>query len=206
MIKAIIFDVDGVLLDNNAQIIRAFQQTAIALGMRVPPATQIRRNFGQPWWIILERLFGKKPDKLMRSTYQKIWRKLEIEMLPRPGTELMLRQFRLPLAIVTSKRRATLERQLGWMLKLFSVVITAEDVKEYKPDSKPLLLACKKLQVKPDEAVYIGDALNDILAAKAAGMRFIGVLAGGATKKDFTKAKVPAGLFAEMPALLKKLM
>ncbi len=55
----------------------------------------------------------------------------------------------------------------------FKVTISYEDTTNHKPHPDPLLLAAKKLGLKPEECVYIGDVENDLVAAKACGMKFI---------------------------------
>jgi HAD superfamily hydrolase (TIGR01509 family) len=55
----------------------------------------------------------------------------------------------------------------------FKVVISANDTEVHKPNPEPLLLCAKKLNVAPQECVYIGDVSNDVTAAHAAGMRVI---------------------------------
>jgi HAD superfamily hydrolase (TIGR01549 family) len=192
MIKAVVFDVDGVILDNGKQVIKAFQTTARELGMHVPPEHEIRSLFGQPWWVVLTKLFGHEPDDNERQTYLKIWRSLESEMHITDGAMDVIPKLKLPLAIVTSKQRQTLQRQLGHILKHFNVLITADDQTpgKYKPDPDPIWLACKKLAVGPKDSIYIGDTLNDFKAAGLAGTAFIGFLGGGATMEEFKKAGV----------------
>lgn len=192
MIKAVIFDVDGVLLDDAPQVLKAFQTTAKELGMRIPPEHEIRSNFGQPWWVVLGKLFGHEPTELERNTYVKIWLSLEQEMRIMGGAAETLPKLRPMMAVVTSKQRPTLERQLKPLLKNFKVTITAEDQTpgKYKPDPEPIVIACKKLGVEPRSSVYIGDTLNDFKAATMAGTDFIGFLSGGATLEEFKKAGV----------------
>ncbi|MBU5557792.1 MAG: HAD-IA family hydrolase [Candidatus Aenigmatarchaeota archaeon] len=190
MLKAIIFDVDGVLLNNAPQVIKAFQTTARELGLRIPPEHEIRALFGQPWWVVLEKLFGHTPSELERNTYLKIWRSLEPEMQITEGVMEILPKLKLPLGLVTSKQSMTLKRQLSSVLKNFKVVITADDQTpgKYKPNPEPLWLACKKFGIQPKDAVYIGDTLNDLKSASMAGTAFIGFLGGGATLEEFQKA------------------
>jgi len=192
MVRAIIFDVDGVLLDNAPQVLKAFQGTARELGVRVPPEHEIRSLFGQPWWIVLAKLFGHEPDDNARQTYLKIWRGLEPEMHITDGADDVLSELELPMAIVTSKQKQTLQRQLGKILKHFKALITADDQTpgKYKPDPDPIWLACKRLSVEPKNSIYVGDALNDFKAASMAGTAFVGFLGGGATAEEFKKAGV----------------
>ncbi len=59
------------------------------------------------------------------------------------------------------------------LLDLIDVIVTRDDVERLKPYPDPLLLVCSKLKISPSEALFIGDSLVDLLAAKAAGTKFI---------------------------------
>ncbi len=204
MLKAAIFDVDGVLLDDGTQVIKAFQTTAKELGFRIPSEHEIRSLFGQPWWVLLTKMFGHAPDEKERETYLKIWRGLEPEMHIMENAQEILPKLKMPLGLVTSKQRTTLQRQLSSILDNFTSVITADDQTpgKYKPDPEPILLACKKMKVRPQDAVYVGDTLNDLKSAVGAGAAFVGFLGGGATMEEFKKAGVK-NVATSMEELLK---
>ena len=61
---------------------------------------------------------------------------------------------------------------------MFGVTVGGDTLKQKKPDAEPLLYACKKLMAEPENCVMVGDSKNDILAAKAANMRSIGLTYG----------------------------
>lgn len=90
------------------------------------------------------------------------------------------------LGIVTSryKDRIFAVPALAKIEHFFQTVVCLEDVKHPKPDPEPLLLACERLAIKPDEAIYIGDARTDIQAAKAAGMKSILYTGSSVMKND----------------------
>ena len=75
-----------------------------------------------------------------------------------------------------------------------------EDVKNHKPHPEPLLLTCRKLNIKPFQAVYIGDAPSDVRAAHTAGMR---VIAYG--KKPIKQADLSISHFKQLIPAIKKL-
>jgi HAD superfamily hydrolase (TIGR01509 family) len=81
------------------------------------------------------------------------------------------------LGIVTSgsKSRVLEELERTDIKSLFQVVITADDVQRPKPHPEGLELALQQLELRPDEAVYIGDAGADYEMAQAAQMRFLGI-------------------------------
>jgi phosphoglycolate phosphatase len=91
------------------------------------------------------------------------------------------------LGIVSTKFRRRIEAILNreGMRDPFAVIVGAEDVIRHKPDPESLLLALEKLDVSPEEAVYIGDSIVDATAAQSAGVRFIAVLSGVTERNAF---------------------
>lgn len=76
---------------------------------------------------------------------------------------------------LTALRLAGLDHHVG-------VLVTIEDTDRHKPDPQPLLCAAERLGAVPEEAVYVGDAVVDIQAARNAGMAAIGVTWGAGTR------------------------
>lgn len=86
------------------------------------------------------------------------------------------------LALVTGRPKYDLEFVVRrWRLeKIFPVRVAMEDVRRAKPHPEPILLALRLLGIRAEEALYVGDGVDDALAAKAACVRFVGVrFAGG---------------------------
>jgi len=187
MIKVIIFDVDGVLLDDTKIFMRAYKETGRKLKLKIPSDSEIRKLFGLPWDEILLNMYGKLDEK-MRDTYSEIINKAEMKTMK--DLEYFLENLKMRKAIATSKSRENLEKHLKKFLKFFEVIITRYDTKKHKPDAEPLLSACEKLGIRPEEAVYIGDSLIDHEAARNAGVNFIGFVSGSASKEDFQKLNV----------------
>jgi phosphoglycolate phosphatase len=82
-----------------------------------------------------------------------------------------LRAGRFPLACVTNKAGSftlALLEHLG-LARYFSQVVAGDTLPQKKPDPAPLLHACRKLRVAPSEMLVIGDSINDVQAARAAG-------------------------------------
>jgi len=184
MTKAIIFDADGVLLDNTEIYIKAYQETGKKLGLKIPSDSEVRKTFGPPWEEMLIKLYGKINED-MKKTYVEICRKLEPQIKAMDNLEYVLKKLEIRKAIATSKSRETLKRQLRNLIRFFEVIISREDTKKHKPDPEPLSLACKMLCIKPKEAIYVGDAVIDYEAAKNAGTGFVGFISGSASKEEF---------------------
>lgn len=201
MIKAIIFDVDGVLLDNRKEVKKIFQKTGKELGLGAPPISELKKTFGLPWEEMLKILFGNANENT-KKIYAKNWLELEPKMKIMKHSSYVLRRLKIRKAVVTSKRRSKLKRQINDLMRFFEVIISKEDTKKHKPNPEPLLLACKRLNLKPNETVYIGDAIIDYEAARNAETNFIGFISGSATKKEFKKLN--ARYITSLKELLKE--
>ncbi|MCS4538936.1 MAG: HAD family hydrolase [Thaumarchaeota archaeon] len=186
MIRAVIFDVDGVILDSTQAIFTNFQETAKRLGVRVPADNEIRKLLGQPSSINLRILFGENPEA--RKIYDEVNKVTHSNLQLVPNAETALKQVKLKKAIVTSKRLASLKDQLKNHLNYFDAIVTPEDTVKQKPDPEPLLLACKRLGFPPKEVIYTGDALRDLETSRNAGIKFVAFVYTGATREEFSKA------------------
>lgn len=202
MIKAVIFDVDGVLIDNTRVYIKAYKETGRILGLKIPPDSEIGKAFGPIWEDILAKIYGRV-DESIKKTYLACCKKLDHEIKIMDDAEYALKRIKLRKAIAASKSRPTLEKKLGKLTRFFEVIVTREDTEKHKPNPEPLLLACKKLGIKPQEAVYVGDALIDYKAAKNAETDFIGFISGSASKEDFESLNVKS--VSSLKELLKVL-
>ena len=85
--------------------------------------------------------------------------------------------------------------------KYFTWVIAFEDIQKPKPNPESLVLMLQKLDIKPEEAVYIGDAMTDAQAAKAAGIKFILF-----PKSNVEGADISTDIFEELPEIISKLV
>ena len=188
MLKAVIFDLDGVLLDNTQLIVEIFQEAARRSGLKVPEAKSIIATLGLIGKDMVEIVIGN--GEKYRKTLIQVWMEKEKEMKLMPGVELVLKELKTKKAIVTSAPKITAKSRLRDFLGYFEAIITQESTEKHKPNPEPLLLACKKINVKPAETVYVGDRIIDFETAKNAGTDFIGILSGGTSKKEFQKAGV----------------
>lgn len=181
MIKAIIFDIDGVLLDSYDATYIYYKQLGKLLNLKAPSKADFHKRFYyQPTREMFRILNNIKNTTELNHKLEKargkITSHLQFEKLIDGSSEtLQALQKKYKLGLATSRSKTGLDRYLKFSKskKFFKAIVGLEHVKNHKPHPEPLLLAAKKLKVKPSEAVYVGDAPTDLLAARAAGMKSI---------------------------------
>ncbi len=178
MISGAIFDMDGVLVDNNRHHMAAWQTLGREMGREWSEA-DILRLFGQRNREIFQGLLGRVPseEELLRygprkeALYREIMRP---ELQPVPGLrELLegLRTSKVRTAVATSGPRENVDFVLEGLLidSLFDVVVTGPDVPRSKPQPDIFLRAAERLGYPPAECVVFEDSAPGIQAALSAG-------------------------------------
>jgi pyrophosphatase PpaX len=191
-VDAVLFDLDGTLVDTIPLIIACYEHT---LSTHFPGYHPGRRaiiaNLGRSLQDILSdyaRAAGAADPEASARAMVDTYRAFQREHLPRlirpyEGVRETLSALRgrgLTLGVVTSKvewaARETYERYgLGEFL---SIEVFHDDTARHKPDPEPLLLAARKGALDPARTVYVGDSVHDMVAGKAAGMWTVGALWG----------------------------
>ncbi|HUD10431.1 MAG TPA: HAD family hydrolase [Candidatus Saccharimonadales bacterium] len=181
MIKAIIFDVDGVLVDSQNSNVAFFQKLLSKFGYTDVTREHVLECFHLPMLQTIEKLTGlKDPSEIQRifdlgSSDMSLRDSSLLDFPEKLEESLEHLHKKYKLAIVTGRIRNGVdsifsERAIG---HLFSEVVAYEDYSNPKPHPEPLLVAAQKLGIKPREAVYVGDSPSDIASAKAANMKSI---------------------------------
>lgn len=173
MIKAVLFDFDGTLINTNELIFDSYKYAFKTVLNREIGMAEMLSMYGRPLKAALMK-YGEVADELIR-VYRE-FNETRHDMLAKPfdgaceGVSA-LRRGGFKLGIVTSKRRELLMRGLRIMglENSFDVLITPEDTEKSKPDPEPISIACEKLGIEPHEAIYIGDSEFDLAAGNAAG-------------------------------------
>ncbi|MGA8870252.1 MAG: HAD family hydrolase [Candidatus Acidiferrales bacterium] len=204
--EVIIFDVDGVLVDVRSSFHRTVIETVrFFTGKRVTRAElhhwKSQSGFNDDWklstaWI--HSLGGKAPYEEVKGKFvQLYWGQngegnvlREKWLLPRPALRRLAA--RSKLALFTGRVRQETDYTLDRLKvrEFFREIVTAEDVQNLKPHPEGLLAILKGRD--PARALYLGDNIDDALAARAAHIPFVGVLprsrqASGARREMFLK-------------------
>jgi HAD superfamily hydrolase (TIGR01509 family) len=179
--RAVIFDMDGLMLDTEAIARIAWKNSTEDLGFRLSDehfVSLIGRTAADSD-AMMQKLFGPTfsvPDLRERITYH--WNEhVAIHGIARkPGLiELLDYLDTLPIrkAVATSTRRAHAIPNLGDLYPRFDVLATGDEVKNGKPAPDIFLLAASRLDVKPADCLVLEDSLPGVKGATAAGMKVI---------------------------------
>ncbi|WP_428671337.1 HAD family hydrolase [Reyranella sp.] len=184
-VEAVIFDMDGTLIDSESVYIAGMQDAARTLGLPLP-IELCHAMVGVPSLecnLMLQEHYGAGFDlAVFRGHFSTSVQRQMSERVPvKSGVvELLdfLRDRGLPLAIATSAGRATAERNLGraGLLDRFAALATRDDVEHPKPAPDLYLEAAKRLGVAAERCVAFEDSSIGIIAAHAAGMRAVMVI------------------------------
>jgi beta-phosphoglucomutase len=187
LIRAVVFDMDGVLIDSHPVHRAAWSEFLRQMGRNVSgnelsfilegrTRTEILRHFFSDLDDEGIQEYGKRKDEIFRG--------IERQIAPVRGVLDFIKALserRVLMAIATSASEirtvSTIERMgLGGR---FEAIVTASDVFAGKPDPTVYRLACERMNVAPSEALAFDDACSGVEAAKSAGMRCIGVAIDG---------------------------
>lgn len=204
--RAALIDLDGTLLDTAPELAAAANAMLAELGLAPLPAATVSSFIGRGVQVLVSRCLdavGREPVGTELEVFSRHYERLSgSAALAYPGVHeglAAMREHGLALACVTNKpARFTLPLLAATGLApYFAAVVTADAVGRRKPDPEPFLHACRLLEVRPGEAVVIGDSQNDAAAARAAGCRFLLVPYGyreGADARDIASDGIVASL------------
>jgi len=191
MIKGVLLDMDGTLVDAFPPIIRALNQTFSEYGLPQMTPQEVKRHTGRGD-CSMKTLFGERREEATIRFLEIHDEDYLQRITPLDGAETLLTWLQsnaVPCAIVTSKSQSRAEAQLdilGWS-GLLQAVVGKIDGRAEKPDPESLLLACTMLGIAPEHSVMIGDGVADMKAANRAGSRALG-LCDGFTAAELTEA------------------
>jgi phosphoglycolate phosphatase len=219
-VAAVLFDLDGTLLDTAGDIALALNRALADEGLGGLPVATVRTLVGRGSPVLVERALervGPGADAATRARllerffghYQDVHDSGESNSVAYPGAlegVVALAARGLPLAVVTNKQQGLARQALAdaGLLEAFRVVVGGDSCARRKPDPEPLLFACARLGVAPAAALMVGDSVNDVRAARAAGIRVLCVPYGYNEGED--PRRLPCDGFLETLAELAPLL
>ncbi len=186
-VKAVIFDMDGTLVDTNSLLVEKWKCYAEKMGFEVPTDEQILEKIGIPFEETTQLNWpGQDHDK---KVFRKCQPETKISHIVKKKTLKKLKE-NYKIAIATSGHRDAVRHHMGELREEFKTIITADDTTKHKPNPEPLILCCERLGLDSDDVIYVGDTIHDKKAAEAAGIRFVGVTTGAMTPDAYKKLNV----------------
>jgi HAD superfamily hydrolase (TIGR01509 family) len=200
MIKAVLFDMDGVLVDSFEAWLALLNAAAQHFGQ--PPVTRdgFLAVYGQSTERDVEAFFPSQTVHEIDGYYEAHFHEHAQHVAAAPNAHEVLEAVKgrgLRSAVITNTAGVLARNILQGLGLVADQVLGGDEVPHAKPAPDIVLLACERLGVSPSEAVVVGDSAYDIGAAAAAGARSVGV--NGVTGDD------TLGSLAELPALLDRI-
>src|ERR671936_2883198 len=196
--RALIFDLDGTLVDTVYAHVFAWQRAFAEVGLPID-GWRIHRRVGMSGGLFARAaareigrpLSGEEAEGIQRR-HGELYREILPDRRPPPrAVELLqvLRDEGIPYGIATSGRRPEIDASLEALaVGPDTVVVERGDVTRAKPEPDLFLTCAERLEVPPADCYVVGDAVWDLLAARRAGMLSVGLLSGGYGEDELTRA------------------
>jgi beta-phosphoglucomutase len=182
---AVIFDMDGVIIDSNPPHKIALRQFCERYGYKLSDEELVNKIYGRTNKEWIATLFGKpltagelsvygeEKEHLFREIYRK-------DMKALPGLKDFLKkleQHKIPKAIGTSAPRTNVDFVLDGLhiRKYFDIILDESNVQNGKPDPEIYLKVAARLQFPPEHCIVFEDSLSGVASARAAGSKVVGV-------------------------------
>lgn len=179
-IKAVIFDLDGLIVDTESVFYAAMHDELLELGIELSREEYVRKDL-QNGTSVLEELEASgrisSLREVQRAIYGRYFELLKVEVREMPGAIECVKSLSMSytLAIASSSKLEFIEfvlKRLG-LRKYFEVIVSRESTKNLKPEPDCLLMVLNQLKLKAQQCVLIEDSLRGLRAAQAIGMHCI---------------------------------
>ena len=203
--RAVLFDVDGTLVDTNYLHVMAWRRVFLERGEPEITSAQIHRLVGMGSDELLETLFGRprpelKPERARRFDALKG----EIRAIPRAGDLLRVVHDRgIRVVLATSAEKSDLDALLKAIdaEDAIDAVTSAGEVEQAKPAPDLFCMALEEAGTAPAATVVVGDTVWDVKAAARAGLPCVAVTSGGISRSELEAAGAVA-VYEDVGALL----
>jgi HAD superfamily hydrolase (TIGR01509 family) len=196
--RALIFDLDGTLVDTVYAHVFAWQRAFAEVGLPID-GWRIHRRIGMSGGLFaraaareIGRPFSNKEADAIQLRHGELYREMLPERRPLPGAVELLAELRkegIPHGIATSGRRPEIDASLDALgVGDETVVVERGHVDRAKPEPDLFLNCAERIGIPPAECYVVGDAVWDLLAARRAGMLSVGLLSGGYGEDELTRA------------------
>jgi len=180
-IECVLFDLDGTLVDSFPSIIIAFKEAfKILSNSKEWSDDEIRKLIGIPHQETFRKICNDyKKIEEATNVFRETRKKFKVNAIDGSIDILkFLKDKNFKIGVVTTTGRDLTEKILNDLniINLFDVIVTGNDVQNFKPHPEPILKAIKALNINKNRCVMVGDHPNDIIAAKSANVKSIAIL------------------------------
>ncbi len=214
-IDAVLFDLDGTLVDTAPDMVEVLKQMQLAHGADPLPYEKARANVSNGAIALLRLAFPELPESALGPLHREYLERYQdsvcVESSVFPDIPELLDALdarACPWGVVTNKpQRMTdpLLEALGLSGRL-RCAVSGDTLERRKPDPAPLLYACEQCAVQPHRAVYVGDAVRDIEAGRAAGLYTIAAAYGYIVSGDDLQSWNADAIVADVKELAQLLL
>ena len=214
MIKAVLFDLDGTLLDSAPDLIATLNHLRAGLGLSALPVEELRHFVSRGADGLIRAGMPPCDDETLASWREAFLLHYQensfVQSRPFDGVDLLLENLKdkgVPWGVVTNKLEflsTPLLEKLGWQ-SIVSAVVFGDTVSSSRPDPEPVLIACETIGVEPENTLMVGDDLRDIQAGRLAGCSTAFALYGYSDKESRSEITNGTNLIQSPPEVLELL-
>jgi HAD superfamily hydrolase (TIGR01509 family) len=207
MARFVVLDVDGTLMDTNYLHTEAWARAFEEVGHRIPRA-RLHKQIGKGSSLLIrEFVEDEQTEERIDELHSEIYAELQEYGHPLPGAKELISSLRergYEVWFVTSAKDEELEHHMQELEAegRISGVVNSSAVENPKPAPDIFELALQKAGASPDETVAVGDAVWDVEAAAAAGIRTVAVLTGGAFSRQELEEAGAVAVYEDCAELL----
>ncbi len=199
MVKGIIFDMDGVLVDSEPLHKEVEQQMLKELGVDLPHDEHVKfAGVGLQFWNVIKKRYGYNRDVTAEWLHAEKSRRYFEALTTHPIIPIKgvvevvaeLKKRNIPVAVASSSSSVLIQKVLKaiGINEDISIAVSGEDVPNNKPFPDIFLRTAELLHLDPSDCVVVEDSVNGVQAAKAAGMACIAFFNPNSGKQDLSQA------------------
>ncbi len=209
MVKAVVLDVDGTLMDTNYLHVEAWARALEEVGHRTS-RVEIHPKIGKGSGLLISELVGNDEDAAdkVAELHAEYYSEMQKHAYPLPGAKelvdsLSKKDYQVWLATSADPEELEISMEALEAEGKLAGIVNSSDVEESKPAPDIFGLALEQAGIEAQEAVAVGDTIWDVESAKAAGVRPVAVLTGGAFSKEELKENGAIEVYKDCEELLE---
>lgn len=195
MIKAVLFDMDGVLIDSHDAWFYVFNKSLDKFERKQVNVEEFDKCVWAKAFDKVCRQYFSVPLLDVRKYYQEVYPDYRERLRIMPNAKEALSELKsrgLKLAVVSNTQEVIAKKTLQdiGIIQFFGLILGGDNIKNGKPEPDILYKALELMKLNKDEVLFIGDTIWDKMAAERAGIKFIGFKIDGDLKVDNLKELV----------------